>query len=443
MSLEDRVNELEKINTEGFKVPKRFYCRKKDSKSKTCCFNHWLPVGLPVKNGIKHEIYDYELDIIEMLEKHRQILLKKCTGIGATEIMMRWIAFKALTEWNKSFSNVIIITGPRIELSITLIERLKKLFDSTDFETKNTRIEIGRCRVEAYPSYHFASARGLTDVKLVYIDEADFIIESQRNEAIAIADRYLAKSNNYSILVSTPNLPGGLFDRMEHGENPHYFKIFLPYTVGLGKIFTKEEIELAKKSPSFEREYNLSYISGEGNIFPYDLLHEVIEAYDLKVGNGQRLLCCDPAYSSSMFAILGIEKIQDIAYIKEAIQIERASPSAMTDLLVIKAKDYSNTVYCDSAHPGLIRDLVERGINAQPINFRESLSEMTIQSAQAVKEKTVRIHPAFKALIAQLSSITYNDKGYPDKKRMNFDLGDAFMMSIHKIKTSRLFIIKV
>ena len=84
------------------------------------------------------------------------------------------------------------------------------------------------------------------------------------------------------------------------------------------------------------------------------------------------------------------------------MQIERASLSAMTDLLVRKAKGYSNTVYIDSAHLGLIRDLVERGINAQPINFREELSEMTINSAQVVKEKTVRIHPAFKSLIAQL-----------------------------------------
>ena len=36
-----------------------------------------------------------------------------------------------------------------------------------------------------------------------------------------------------------------------------YKRIFLDYTYGIGKIYTKEEIEKAKQSPSFEREYNL------------------------------------------------------------------------------------------------------------------------------------------------------------------------------------------
>jgi hypothetical protein len=33
---------------------------------------------------------------------------------------------------------------------------------------------------------------------------------------------------------------------------------FLDYTYGLGKIYTQEEIDKAKQSPSFGREYDLS-----------------------------------------------------------------------------------------------------------------------------------------------------------------------------------------
>jgi hypothetical protein len=41
----------------------------------------------------------------------------------------------------------------------------------------------------------------------------------------------------------------------------------MDYTYGLDKIYTKEEIDKAKASPSFEREYNLKYLGGIGNVF--------------------------------------------------------------------------------------------------------------------------------------------------------------------------------
>jgi hypothetical protein len=64
-------------------------------------------------------------------------------------------------------------------------------------------------------------------------------------------------------MVSTPNAPGGLFERIE--KEPEDVCIFnrlkLDYTYGLNKIYTVEEIEKAKQSPSFEREYNLKRIN--------------------------------------------------------------------------------------------------------------------------------------------------------------------------------------
>src|SRR5919197_3632098 len=64
------------------------------------------------------------------------------------------------------------------------------------------------------------------------------------------------------VMVSTPNAPDGLFERIE--KEPEdvclYKRLFLDYTYGIGKIYTAEEIEKAKQSPSFEREYNLKYL---------------------------------------------------------------------------------------------------------------------------------------------------------------------------------------
>jgi hypothetical protein len=64
------------------------------------------------------------------------------------------------------------------------------------------------------------------------------------------------------VMISTPNAPDGLFERIEKESEDIclYKRIFLDYTYGIGKIYTAEEIEKAKQSPSFEREYNLKYL---------------------------------------------------------------------------------------------------------------------------------------------------------------------------------------
>ena len=70
-------------------------------------------------------------------------------------------------------------------------------------------------------------------------------------------------------MVSTPNAPGGLFEKIEQEpfDTCIYKKVFLDYTYGLDKIYSKAEIEKAKAVPSFEREYCLKYQGLIGNVF--------------------------------------------------------------------------------------------------------------------------------------------------------------------------------
>ena len=62
-------------------------------------------------------------------------------------------------------------------------------------------------------------------------------------------------------MVSTPNAPNGLFDKIEREPEDSciYRRLKMDYTYGLDKIYTKEEIANAKKSPGFGREYDLQY----------------------------------------------------------------------------------------------------------------------------------------------------------------------------------------
>ena len=91
----------------------------------------------------------------------------------------------------------------------------------------------------------------------------------QQQDARDVSERYIAKSNPWIVMVSTPNSPDGLFERIEWEpeETCLYKRIFLDYTYGLDLIYAKEEIEKAKASPSFEREYNLKYLGKVGNVF--------------------------------------------------------------------------------------------------------------------------------------------------------------------------------
>jgi hypothetical protein len=63
-------------------------------------------------------------------------------------------------------------------------------------------------------------------------------------------------------MSSTPNAPDGLFEsiKKEPAETCLYKRLFLDYTYGVDKIYTEDEINAAKASPSFEREYNLKYL---------------------------------------------------------------------------------------------------------------------------------------------------------------------------------------
>ncbi len=47
------------------------------------------------------------------------------------------------------------------------------------------------------------------------IGGADFFPLGQQQDARDVSERYIAKSNPYIVMVSTPNAPDGLFERIE------------------------------------------------------------------------------------------------------------------------------------------------------------------------------------------------------------------------------------
>jgi hypothetical protein len=169
------------------------------------------------------------------------------------------------------------------------------------FANKETVLELNGCTIEAFPSNHLDAFRSLTNPKFILLDEADFFRKSEQEDVRHVSERYIAKSDRFIVMVSTPYAPDGLFDRIEKEpeETCIYKRILLDYTYGLDKIYAKEEIDKAKISPSFEREYNLQYLGLIGNVFHTKDIDAAIEKgklYDPTTSNAysQKCMGIDP-----------------------------------------------------------------------------------------------------------------------------------------------------
>jgi hypothetical protein len=114
--------------------------------------------------------------------------------------------------------------------------------------------------LEAYPSNHIDAFRSLTNPKFILVDEGDFLPKFQQEDVRHVSERYIAKSNPFIVMVSTPNAPGGLFQKVEQEpfESCIYKKIFLDYIWGVGKIYSEEEIRMPRYPHHFQGNINYS-----------------------------------------------------------------------------------------------------------------------------------------------------------------------------------------
>jgi hypothetical protein len=169
--------------------------------------------------------------------KEKHLRIKKATGLGISTFFLRFMAWLRLKDDDYRDSQMVIITGPNQELTIKLIKRMKGLFAEklgVTFDSKETVLELNGCSIEAYPSNHIDAFRSLTNPKFIFLDECDFMPKFQQEDIRNVSERYIAKSDPYIVMVSTPNAPNGLFDKIEKEpfETCLYKKIFLDYTYG-------------------------------------------------------------------------------------------------------------------------------------------------------------------------------------------------------------------
>jgi hypothetical protein len=147
-----------------------------------CCFNHII--GLPTKNREEKGFFDYQYSIYKALflpsfvnfrpaspeeyEKYRKLMIdaelksqskkgnikqthqdilnlkgkeliypfkvkhlwiKKATGLGITELLIRIMVWLAVKNDDYKNSQMVVVTGPNQDLAIKIIKRMKGLFE--------------------------------------------------------------------------------------------------------------------------------------------------------------------------------------------------------------------------------------------------------------------------------------------------------------------------
>jgi hypothetical protein len=187
-----------------------------------------------------------------------------------------------------------------------------------------------------------------------------FFPPGQQQDARDVSERYIAKSNPYIVMVSTPNAPEGPFERIEKESEDTclYKRIFLDYTYDIGKIYTANEIEKAKQSPSFEREDNLKYLGKDieaaiekGRKYNPDNFNPYYSFTSRSIG-------IDPAYGSSAFGIVVTEWVDGIVQILHAEEYHRPDYNEMPSVVYgLMSKYHIDKVYIDGANPSFIKSL--------------------------------------------------------------------------------------
>jgi hypothetical protein len=436
-----------------------------------CCFNHIL--GLPKKQGRSLPLFDYEEDIFNALEEDRYVAVLKSTGMGLTECTLRYITYKCLVDNDWQGRQVPIVVGPNISLATKLITRIKRMFEKHDvyFEDRQQQLTLNKCVIEAFPSNHLASFRSLESPAFIMLDESDYFNRLETDEVMTVVERYLGKSDPRLCLISTPNQPDGLmYNLFQLADHETIYKRFrLNYEVGIGKIYTQQEIDLAKQSRFFAREFDLKFAGGLGNLFSDLLLNNCICNSDTYDPLSQwsfdpsltRSMGIDPAFSASgdgsKFAIVITQMRNRLIEVIYAESFQAPEHNAIIHRIINLFNRHMNSViYADASNPSIISSLKyqvsdwdfnkyavhkryindmndplfnENRIKCLPVNWSRMGQPMLYNLVSIMQAKQLKVHESLIDLVVALKSAYVTNDKLDKERSTNNDLLDALMLS--------------
>lgn len=193
-----------------------------------CCFNH--AISLPRKDSASYPLFRFRKIIFDILEQNQNVWIKKARGIGLTTFMLRYLTWKILFSSELDYKSIFIISWNDDKSGDKTHVILKKLFEKrfhllkleskfTDLWLKNTRIKF----LTPNDIIDFAPF----DMAYLFVDDANYLHLSEQIKLEKEISSNLARSNCRTIMISTPNPHGRLFEKIENDTNSKYAKLHL------------------------------------------------------------------------------------------------------------------------------------------------------------------------------------------------------------------------
>jgi hypothetical protein len=459
-----------------------------DRTSENCCFNHII--GLPYKDGKQLRIFDYEIELFKYLERgktdedYKHLWIKKARGLGITELFLRYMGWRAVYSDEFKGQRFIVVTGPKELIALDLLRRVRIMFaDYLVKEPLQSSLVLNNVTIEAFPS-HTVAMRGYENFKFILLDEADYFRPKEQEELMPAVRGFVAKTNPWIIMVSTPHEPSSLFHRieqMESDEQAGFIRLHYLYQRGVGKIYDPNFIEKEKTQDYFKREYEGQYAFGVGNLFSEtniancERLGREIDAkvqalsqhYYAISQNARKSLGIDLGWGSSRTAFVLTEFIENKIRVVLARAFDRPDFAAMVRYTHNLIKTYGlnngiNKTFVDGSEPSFISaiktsigetpdylGLLAKAKQAQseayhymnivPIMFSQEHQAMLDHAKECIDTQMVAINPDREGCKDLLSDLRIA-KNKPDTLKLDkggenkMDLFDAFRLSLKYYK---------
>ena len=405
-NFESATTPQEEVEQDFSQIPKTFWCKhwfKPNTKEiiadgESCCFNHFI--GLPARAGKtqiqRHPLYNYQEEILDCIDKDEQRLywILKSPKLGITELWIRFMLHKCLTDPLWENCQCILTIGTKMSEAQRLITRCKNIlhnkfnkidYSVDEYNTKDT-FTLNKSEIIVVSANNAGAIRSKENAKFIMVDEGAYVNNYTNNDVRGAAEHYMSSTYPYIVFISTAGMSASGFmyeigETLDSGYNKFEFLNpekygSVPHIESGTSIYDPEYLEFQKKSPLYEKDFLGRWGYGTGTIFDSDLLQEITTNYKIKSpATNYSVLAVDPAYgaatskSGARFGMLGMYIQDGICYVSDEWEFKHISELDAQKKIHTAMKRGYNALCIDVAVSGLIQDMENAGYYVIPMHF--------------------------------------------------------------------------
>lgn len=370
-------------------------------KSGQCnCFN--CQIGWARKNNLEYPLFDYEQRYLSAIEKYRLVACIKSRASGISEVTLRYLEWLCLKDNKLAGTQIIIAASAAEEQTLSFMRRIRAHLEPIlgTFASREKTIILNNVRMQTVPAHNLLQIRGQSSVSAIVLEESSFWHPNEESEILPIILPLRQKNPDIIIsLISTPGRIGSLMHQihMAPPDRTPFFKVYIPFTDVINKLYSLAEIEEAKRTNlAFEREYALQFGFGvPGSLFSPTDIQRCIDnarAYadsdpnypHVVYGDNQGCsIGVDPAFGESRTAICGIQILRGVVNVFAQENYSRADEDFLINRVIElwrKTGNRRTNIYVDAAQGWFIkrlkREMITRYNIADQIDYELELDSL-------------------------------------------------------------------